>query len=264
MRRWFFFIAITSTFLVANGFYLWLFESMAVSKDYVLSYYYIGNVLAHLVIGLLFGIPFVGFVVSHLRVTWRHRNNKSRRLGLVLAGAAVLSLGTGIFLMVDGAVRDNYWILVVHIVVAMAGVLLYSLHRWASSRAEKLTVANLREVGYIVGAFVVLSAGHFVGKIFTPQNAVAGAAAVSFLPSPAKTADGTFIPSAQLTDVEYCRQCHADAFAQWKSSAHSHSSFSNEFYARSIDYLQQTADPNRVRWCAGCHDQSILFSGDMQ
>jgi len=63
MRRWFFFIAATSTFLVANGFYLWLFESRAVSDNYQLSYYYIGNVLAHLAVGLLFGIPFAGFVI---------------------------------------------------------------------------------------------------------------------------------------------------------------------------------------------------------
>ena len=79
MRRWFLFIAITSTFLVANGFYLWFFESRAVSDNYILSYYYIGNVLAHLVIGLLFGIPFAGFVLSHLRVTWRHRNKRARQ-----------------------------------------------------------------------------------------------------------------------------------------------------------------------------------------
>ncbi|HET7152141.1 MAG TPA: hypothetical protein VFJ29_00090, partial [Candidatus Kapabacteria bacterium] len=80
MRRWFLFIAISSTFLVANGFYLWFFESRAVSHDYILSYYYIGNVLAHLVVGLLFGIPFLGFVLSHLKVTWKHRNSRSRWL----------------------------------------------------------------------------------------------------------------------------------------------------------------------------------------
>lgn len=263
MRRWFFFIAVTSTFLVANGFYLWIFESRAVADDYLLSYYYIGNVLAHLVIGLLFGIPFVGFVISHLKVTWRHKNQRSRLIGIVLAIVAVLSLGTGVYLMIDGAVRDNYWILIVHIIVCLVGVLLFSLHRWASSRASRLTVANLKEVAIIVAAFVLLIGGHYAGKLFS-SSAVQTAQAKSFLPSEARTADGNFIPSAQLTDVEYCRQCHADAYAQWKSSAHSHSSFTNVFYARSVENLQKTIDPNAARWCAGCHDQSILFSGDMQ
>lgn len=264
MRRWFLFIAISSTFLVANGFYLWAFESMAVADNYVLSYYYIGNVLAHLGIGLLFGIPFVGFVISHLRVTWRHRNQRSRIVGFLLAGTAVLSLGTGVYLMIDGAVRDNHWILIVHIAVAMAGVLSFSLHRWASSRAEKLTRANLREVAVILAAFVVLSIGHYAGTFINASPAIADTKPVSFFPSEARTADGKYIPSSQLTDVEYCRECHPDAYAQWKSSAHSHSSFSNIFYARSIDYLQQTTDPNAIRWCAGCHDQSILLAGDMQ
>jgi hypothetical protein len=262
MRRWFLFIAISATFLVANGFYLWAFESLAVSNDYILSSYYIGNVLAHLVIGLLFGIPFAGFVISHLRVTLRHRNKRSITMGYALAAAALLSLATGVYLMIDGAVRDNQWILWSHIVVCLAGVALFSLHRWASSRAERLTIANLKEVGVIVGVFVVLSIGHYAEKLL-PEKAIAAEPPVSFMPSPAKVADGKLIPAEQIADIEYCRQCHADACAQWESSAHANSSFSNIFYFRSLhDILEQA--PDKARWCAGCHDPAVLFSGQMQ
>jgi len=42
-------------------------------------------------------------------------------IGIILAVVAILSLGTGVYLMIDGAVRDNYWILIVHIIVCLVG-----------------------------------------------------------------------------------------------------------------------------------------------
>jgi hypothetical protein len=58
-----------------------------------------------------------------------------------------------------------------------------------------------------------------------------------------------------------CERCHADIYKQWESSAHHFSSFNNQWYRKSIEYMQDVAGVPPSKWCAGCHDPALLFSG---
>lgn len=43
---------------------------------------------------------------------------------------------------------------------------------------------------------------------------------------------------------------------------HHFGSFNNQFYRKSIECMQEvTGGTKPSRWCAGCHDHALLFSG---
>ena len=82
-----------------------------------------------------------------------------------------------------------------------------------------------------------------------------------FFPSSAQTADGQHIPANYFTESQACQRCHQDIYNQWNSSAHHFSSFNNAWYRKSIEYMQDTVGIKPSKWCAGCHDPALLFSG---
>ena len=63
-----------------------------------------------------------------------------------------------------------------------------------------------------------------------------------FFPSAVETADGKPIPSDFFMSSERCGEkgCHPDIFEQWSGSMHRFSSFNNQWYRRSITYMQET------------------------
>jgi len=44
---------------------------------------------------------------------------------------------------------------------------------------------------------------------------------------------------------------------------HHFSSFNNQWYRKSIEYMQEVDGVKPSKWCAGCHDPALLFSGMM-
>src|SRR5256885_13607807 len=82
-----------------------------------------------------------------------------------------------------------------------------------------------------------------------------------FAPSSAQTDTGNIIPSNFFMDSEACGQCHKDIYEQWKSSAHHFASFNNQFYRKSIEYMQDVNGTRSSKWCAGCHDHAVFFNG---
>ena len=82
-----------------------------------------------------------------------------------------------------------------------------------------------------------------------------GAGAASpFAPSSATTNTGGTIPADFFLTSESCGRCHRDIYDQWNSSAHHFSSFNNQWYRRSIEYMQDVVGTTPSKWCAGCHD----------
>src|SRR5947208_3364885 len=69
------------------------------------------------------------------------------------------------------------------------------------------------------------------------------------------------VPSNFFMDSEACGACHKDIFEQWKSSMHHFASFNNQFYRKSIEYMQDVLGPQPSKWCAGCHDHAVFFNG---
>jgi tetratricopeptide (TPR) repeat protein len=82
-----------------------------------------------------------------------------------------------------------------------------------------------------------------------------------FFPSSAQTKHGGNIPSQYFMKSEACQRCHADIYNQWNSSMHHFSSFNNQWYRKSIEYMQDVAGVKSSKWCAGCHDPALLYSG---
>lgn len=90
-----------------------------------------------------------------------------------------------------------------------------------------------------------------------------GGADGPFFPSAAETAHGGLIPEDFFLESETCARCHADLTEQWSESAHRFASFNNPWYRRSIEYMQSVVGVTPSKWCAGCHDHAVLFSGLM-
>jgi tetratricopeptide (TPR) repeat protein len=84
-----------------------------------------------------------------------------------------------------------------------------------------------------------------------------------FYPSSVQTADGNYIPSGYFLQSQACERCHSDIYKQWQSSVHHFSSFNNQWYRKSIEYMQEVDGVEPSKWCAGCHDPALLFSGMM-
>ena len=84
-----------------------------------------------------------------------------------------------------------------------------------------------------------------------------------FFPSSAQVNGGEKIPSKFFMESDSCKRCHEDIYNQWFSSAHHFSSFNNQWYRKSIEYMQDTIGTKPSKWCGGCHDPAVLYSGLM-
>ncbi len=42
---------------------------------------------------------------------------------------------------------------------------------------------------------------------------------------------------------------------------HHFASFNNQFYRKSIEYMQDVNGTRSSKWCAGCHDHAVFFNG---
>ncbi|HEX4066642.1 MAG TPA: tetratricopeptide repeat protein [Acidobacteriaceae bacterium] len=83
-----------------------------------------------------------------------------------------------------------------------------------------------------------------------------------FFPSSAQTNTGKVVPEDYFMDSATCKQCHADIYKEWESSAHHFSSFNNQWYRQAIVYMQQVNGVHSSKWCAGCHDAALFFPGN--
>ncbi|HWQ52067.1 MAG TPA: tetratricopeptide repeat protein [Bryobacteraceae bacterium] len=204
-------------------------------------------------------------------------------LGIVLAGAALLAMRAypaearlllasalpGLYLAFRGNIAETRWALWLHIALAAAAAVAFCIRvfrdkKWSRYRAPLAAATVL---------LAVLPAGTaayrklWPDRIRNPQTAPAsmdeeGAGPQSrFFPSSAKTASGGLIPAEFFLESETCGKCHRDIYEQWKSSMHHFASFNNQFYRKSIEFMQEKIGTKPSRWCAGCHDHALLFSG---
>src|SRR3982750_930213 len=81
-----------------------------------------------------------------------------------------------------------------------------------------------------------------------------------FAPSNATTVTGGFIPGDQFVSSTRCAQCHTDAHAQWRQSAHGNA-FREPFYQKNVRDLISQRGIEFTRHCEACHNPAALFSG---
>ena len=86
-----------------------------------------------------------------------------------------------------------------------------------------------------------------------------------FFPASVETETGALIPTDFFLTSETCATsgCHPDIYRQWNESAHHFSSFNNQWYRKSIIYMQEVNGIQPSKWCGGCHDPAILLNGVM-
>src|SRR5206468_821532 len=71
------------------------------------------------------------------------------------------------------------------------------------------------------------------------------------------------LDAKKLAANDYCQSCHPDSFHQWQRSANRFSSFNNPFYRKSVELMADRVGRERTKWCSGCHDPVVLFTGQM-
>jgi hypothetical protein len=254
--------------LAANSIYLAAITFAEWSSGRALqNYFYQYMFLAHLALGLVIVLPFLVFMIVHVRAAWRRRNRLALRTGYALGAASVLLLTTGIVLVRFGffEVHDPrlravaYWC---HALLLPATALLYVWHRERGGRFHPARArASFSGVAVAAAALLAIHALNPHPKTGRPKEGER-----FFSPSLVRTNEGRLLPLRALTMNEYCRTCHADAYEGWFHSAHRFSSFNNPFYLASVketrDVVQRRDGNNRgSRWCAGCHDPVPLLSG---
>ena len=231
--------------------------------------WFYGNVGAHVVLGLAIPLLFA--------LTFLIQRNRFDRGGTLVALLFFASAGVGVWLAAVGATLTHERILQAHTALAAMAVLALAawLEGWARKQlnrhADRLaTVGIALCCAAIVGPPVFRAVSNassdarfrIVNPLEPPlSTAEEIAPGGPFFPSSAKTDVGGTIPSTFFMTSATCGRCHQDIYQQWSSSAHHFSSFNNQWYRKSIEYMQDVIGTQPSKWCAGCHDHAVFFNG---
>jgi Flp pilus assembly protein TadD len=253
----------------------WLLAFLLISAAYLYAFpqaniFYAGVVLLHALCGVVVAILLVPGLIRLLR-----NGSFFARAGwlLVAAGAAL-----GLILIKTGTPRTEWKWLYLHIVISLAGVGLLIADQlgrrgWLVSNAggsimrAAICLALLAGVGY--AARYEREGWQSRNRIQNPtmppdnMNGEGDGPEGSFFPSSAQVYGKQKIPSKFFMESDSCKRCHEDIYNQWFSSAHHFSSFNNQWYRKSIEYMQDTVGTKPSKWCGGCHDPAVLYAGLM-
>jgi Flp pilus assembly protein TadD/predicted membrane channel-forming protein YqfA (hemolysin III family) len=251
---------------------LWLLPLLVISAAYLYAFpqpnvFYAGVVLVHALGGVIAAILLIPFLLRGLR----NESLLSRSGWLLIAAGAIL----GVILIKTGTPRTEWKWLYVHILISLAGVGLLIANK-LGARDSGIGAAALRAAiclallaGIAYGARYIRESWQTRARIQNPimppenMNGEGDGPEGSFFPSSAQVYGKQKIPSKFFMESDSCKRCHEDIYNQWFSSAHHFSSFNNQWYRKSIEYMQDTIGTQPSKWCGGCHDPAVLYSGLM-
>ena len=234
------------------------------------SLWYVANVVLHPLLGLLLG-------GAAGRWLWR-QGWPTGALPSVAVVAAAGGLVSGVAVVGAAVVGRSDVLLAAHVWVSVLGAALMGLWVWRGVGNQTThPSAQLTRAALLLLAAVALAvpsaraswdtrwrqAHAFENPTGPPATAAeegAGADTALF-PSSAQTSTGDLIPSDFFLTSETCARCHRDIYDQWNGSAHHFSSFNNQWYRRSIEYMQEVVGTEPSKLCAGCHDHAVFFNG---
>ncbi|HEX5411002.1 MAG TPA: tetratricopeptide repeat protein [Terriglobia bacterium] len=237
--------------------------------------FYVANALLHPSLGLVAAILFLIFLK-------RHRKYISGFLGWISIVCLALAAGFGVYLFFAGMTVPHSLALYLHVGFSIAGLffLLVRLRAWMRGRSEiqiargPWRIAGAGFVAALIFYGVIAAYHHYFPNpeymIKNPPTAPVsmyqeGGGKNSLMwPNSAQTADGRPIPNQFFMNSETCKPCHEDIYRQWQHSMHHFSSFNNQWYRKSIEYMQDTIGIKPSMWCAGCHDHAVAFTDMMQ
>ncbi len=249
------------------------FLAILINSSYLAAYadptlFYFGNVVLHLLLGTVLAVSFGVFIVRRVRtLSWPMLLSSA-----VIAASAVM----GFYLMIFGATRPYRWALYLHIGLAIAGsiplliIIGKTVRLYAGSNRRSLSYAAIAVFLFVFP----MGSGAYSRHATASRNVITnpddvpltmegeGAGPASpFFPSSAETNIGGTIPSTFFMTAKECGRCHKDIYDQWNSSAHHFASFNNQWYRKSIEYMQDVIGTKPSKWCAGCHDHAVFFNG---
>ena len=184
---------------------------------------------------------------------------------LLLAAAAL----SGIAIIFVGATTRNAWLLQLHIASVGGGIrgarrmghLAVASSRHATRTRAIAAIAMMTVV--LIGA-VAAAAGYrqdarrretfrIVNPDIVPARMEEEGAGPSspFFPSSANTTVNATIPANFFLTSAACARCHREIYDQWNSSAHHFSSFNNQWYRKSIEYMQDVVGTTAVEMVRG-------------
>ncbi|HXJ39519.1 MAG TPA: multiheme c-type cytochrome, partial [Bryobacteraceae bacterium] len=251
-----------------------LFIGLVINSGYLAAFatpsvFYMGNVLAHLVAGVVL------FLALLLAATHRRAIFGGAKIALLFYTAA---LGAGLVLVVRGNLLENRNILLAHIAAALLSVVALIPFVWKRAADHGGGWVQFKKAFQVALAVLILLPLSAAGyrKAFpnakdriknplvvpTSMQEEGGGPRTPFFPSSSQTNVGGIIPSNFFMDSEACADCHKQAYDEWKGSSHHFGSFNNQFYRKAIEYMQDTqGSPQGSKWCAGCHDHAVFFNG---
>ncbi|MGH9443732.1 MAG: multiheme c-type cytochrome [Thermoanaerobaculia bacterium] len=222
--------------------------------------FFMAMLLLHLALGLVLAIPFFVFAFTHARKMIRTRNVRARTAGLAIATLAVLVTVTGLLMTFKGATIKNRPIYLAHVLASPLALVAFILHR--RSHSHQMAFKKVFAWGGAVAGFLgIMAILHLTEK--PPQRIVNRNGDTQYFPSSAETFDQGLLDPAKLSANSYCQECHPKSYERWARSAHHFSSFNNPFYRKSVELMADRVGREKTKWCAGCHDPVVLFSGKM-
>jgi Flp pilus assembly protein TadD len=230
---------------------------------------YGGGVLLHSGAGILLAI----LLIPILRSVFRDSPLEVRVGWLLMAAGTVLGI---ILIKIGTPNRLRGW-LYLHIALCAVGLLLLG-SSWLARREwlGKGFGGAVASFALLVLAMSAIAAGSWWtrsvawknnNRVVNPRmtaetmDGEGDGPGGKFFPSSVQTKDGKNISAKYFMQSQACERCHSDIYKQWNSSAHHFSSFNNQWYRKSIEYMQDVAGVKSSKWCAGCHDPALLFSG---
>ncbi|HVO64774.1 MAG TPA: tetratricopeptide repeat protein [Terriglobales bacterium] len=230
--------------------------------------FYAAIVLSHVVAGIV-------ATVLAIPILW----NGFRRLGVDWLGWLFFVAGgaIGFVLIYTGTSRVHWNSLYLHIALSVTAVGFLA----ASSIRGRFAASPLSTAARFLVCFGILAALSAAcwylrsarwqqsAAIANPPDSPAAMDGEGdgpqgpFFPSSAQVYGGQKIPSKFFMESDSCKRCHEDIYKQWYSSVHHFSSFNNQWYRKSIEYMQDTIGTRPSKWCGGCHDPAVLYAGKM-
>lgn len=249
--------------------------ALAVSALFLYAYpaaslVYEAVVILHIVLGvalLIFGLPALRRSLRGIR--------PMERAGWITLLAGGLA---GAVLIFTGARRDKWLLITSHEVITLLALVILAWV-WSGKRGwlARNAATSLARFAVLLLAVAAVAGGAWwlrtipwqrAYEIHNPAIAPGGMEEEGdgpqgpFYPSSAQTSTGRTVPEDYFMDSSACKRCHADIYNQWQSSAHHFSSFNNQWYRKSIEYMQEVNGVQSSKWCAGCHDAAMFFPGN--
>jgi tetratricopeptide (TPR) repeat protein len=223
--------------------------------------------------------PLLGLVLAVMAIRVLRNSRPLTRVSAAALIVSAVGLALGVAVLITGATTPFRTLVLAHVVVAAAGAALLlgwlvsgfaAAHRsgFGRTRAVAAVLATLVLAASLLAFGVVRherwrAAHRIVNPSDVPLRMEEEGAGPSspFFPSSANTNVNGVIPANFFMTSATCGRCHKDIYDQWNSSAHHFSSFNNQWYRKSIEYMQDVVGTTPSKWCAGCHDHAVFFNG---